>query len=227
MVVVVKHATVIQKYGLYAGVKALSDEVSPMHKIPIVDAVITYDCQFTLKPFLLIVRNALHIPSMDHNLIPPFIMREAGLTLTEQPKRQCETPTVDDHSIFDIISQLRIHLKLNRVFSYFPTRKPTDLDVVFLMPDAESWDPHNAMYAKEEEVFIDTDGYVMPRVIGEQRRLISENYLTDVQANFQVFYTIPILVSRYEDLVYRHVAKMLVLKIRKTCPNRYSRIRLN
>ena len=86
---------------------------------------------------------------------------------------------------------------------YFPERKPTDedienwkdLDVVFLTPDAASWDPHDVMYAQEEEGFVAIDGDVMPRVLGEQIGLISENELTDVQANFQVLYTSPILVS--------------------------------
>jgi hypothetical protein len=41
-----------------------------------------------MKTYLLIVRNALHVPSMQHNLIPPFIMREAGLVVNDVPKMQ-------------------------------------------------------------------------------------------------------------------------------------------
>ena len=30
------------------------------------------------------MRNALYVPSMPHNLIPPFIMREAGIVVNSK-----------------------------------------------------------------------------------------------------------------------------------------------
>ena len=40
---------------------------------------------------------------MDHNLIPPFILREAGLTVNERPKIHTEPEKRNkfDHSIID------------------------------------------------------------------------------------------------------------------------------
>ena len=115
-----------------------------MIEVPIVDAVLAYDCPFTGLTYLLVVRNALCVPSMDHNLIPPFIMREAGLVVNETPKIHCDNPTVEDHSIFDEESGLRIPLSLNGIFSAFKTRALTDQEIeevelyptIFLTPDS-------------------------------------------------------------------------------------------
>ena len=50
---------------------------------------------------MLVLRNILYIESMDDNLILPFILREAGLTVHERAKINCEqgTVTVEDHTI--------------------------------------------------------------------------------------------------------------------------------
>jgi hypothetical protein len=67
------------------------------------------------------MRNALVIPTMDHNLIPLFLIQEAGLHVDETPKHQCALPTINNHVIYDSDTGMRIHLALNGIFSYFPT----------------------------------------------------------------------------------------------------------
>ena len=39
-----------------------------------------------MRTYILTVKNALYVPSMSHNLIPPFIMREAGLVVNDVPR---------------------------------------------------------------------------------------------------------------------------------------------
>ena len=90
------------------------------------------------------MKNCLHIKSMEHNLVPPFIMREAGLAVNEKAKIHAEAPTNTDHSIFDEDTGLRIPLLLKEVFSYFETRRLTkdemincaSYDVIYLSPDS-------------------------------------------------------------------------------------------
>ncbi len=94
---------------------------------------IPYDDPLALKTYLLVARNALFIPSMDHNLIAPIIMREAGLKVNEEAKRSADVPTIEHHSIYDDESDLRIHLQLKGIFSYFQTRKLTNVEM-------ENWD---------------------------------------------------------------------------------------
>ena len=48
------------------------------------------------------------MPSMDHNLIPPFIMRAGGVTVHDTAKNHCDNPTVNDHCIkFNIRGELK------------------------------------------------------------------------------------------------------------------------
>ena len=65
--------------------------------VPIVDGAIAYDCPYSRQTYILIVRNALYIPSMENNLVPPFIIRERGVIVKDVPNFQCKDPTVEDH----------------------------------------------------------------------------------------------------------------------------------
>eukprot|EP00957_Ditylum_brightwellii_P111882 8532935-Ditylum_brightwellii.AAC.1 len=78
--------------------------------VKLVDATLKYDCPLTDKTYILLVRNALHVPSMNHNLIPPFVLREAGIRVNDTPKIYKKSPTVDDHAITFPGEGLRIPL---------------------------------------------------------------------------------------------------------------------
>ena len=81
MVVIGAQVTIIQKTGKYADVNGFSSEVGKISRVPIVDAVLAYDFPISGKTTLLVARNALFMQSMNHNLIPPFIVQEAGLKM--------------------------------------------------------------------------------------------------------------------------------------------------
>ena len=90
--------------------------------VPIVDGALAYDCPFTGETYILIVRNALYIKHLQNNLIPPFIMREGGVTVNDVPKIHVENPSVENHSIaFPDEADLRIPLYLSGIFSFFYT----------------------------------------------------------------------------------------------------------
>eukprot|EP00957_Ditylum_brightwellii_P044148 3349630-Ditylum_brightwellii.AAC.1 len=55
-------------------------------KLRLVDAALKYDCPFTDKTYTMLVRNALHVPYMDHNLLPPFALKETGIRVNDTPK---------------------------------------------------------------------------------------------------------------------------------------------
>jgi hypothetical protein len=134
-------------------------------KVKLVDATLKYNCPHEDKSYILLVRNALHAPSMDHNLIPPFMLREAGITVNETPKIHKKNPTADDHAITFSNSGLRIPLGLWGVFSYFPTSMTsteevnTSKNVYTLTPNR--WNPHTKQYANCEQNLIDWEGKVM------------------------------------------------------------------
>ena len=54
--------------------------------VDVVGAAVSYECEFTVKVCMMVIRNGLHIKEMKHNLLSPFIMRLAGLEVNEQPK---------------------------------------------------------------------------------------------------------------------------------------------
>ena len=86
MVVVGSHASVFGHSGKSADVWPFSSDCSKLESVPIVDAAMAYDCPYSMKTYILAVKNALHVPSMEHNLVPPFILREAGLVVNDVPK---------------------------------------------------------------------------------------------------------------------------------------------
>jgi hypothetical protein len=104
---------------------------------------------------------------MTHNLVPPFLLREAGLIVNETPKIQVVSPDVlSDHSIYFDGAKLRVPLALWGIFSYFPTRQPTlqevhndETEVLLISPDG-NWNPHTDVYARNEENMLDHLGNI-------------------------------------------------------------------
>ena len=143
MVVVGHQAHVFSHNNQFVNVQAFADEVKGLRDIPVDHAVIGYDCPYSGETYILVVKNALCVPSMSHNLVPPFILREAGLEVNDKPKIHCEDPSVEDHSLFDEESGLRIPFTLDGTFTVFPTCALTDKEIeqaeaystVYLTPD--------------------------------------------------------------------------------------------
>ena len=146
------------------------------------DAVIAYDCPHSGETYLLVVRNALCIPSMDHNLVPPFVLREAGLILNDKPKIHYEDPSVEDHSLLHEETGLRIPFTLSDTFSVFETRSLTDEEIenaenyptVFLTPDSNKWDPYDESYKLNDDLFLGSRGDMFLPSTASKRTLATE-----------------------------------------------------
>jgi hypothetical protein len=130
-----------------------------------------YDDPILLKEKLLVMRNTLLIPTIDHCLIPLFLIWESGLflDLDETPKHQypLNAPMIENHAIVDPATMgMQIHLVLNRIFSYFPMQSLTfdeienwdQYPVVFINPNINSWDPHTMHYAEQQAAMLDSNG---------------------------------------------------------------------
>ena len=52
-------------------------------KVPLVDAAVSYRSPLDGRVCILLIKNALFVASMSYNLIPPFMMREAGIKLRD------------------------------------------------------------------------------------------------------------------------------------------------
>jgi hypothetical protein len=166
MPVVGKCSFIISDTGRVADVKAYTPDYDSM-QIRIVDAAVKYECPYSGRIYILVIRNALHVPSMQSNLIPPFMMREAGITVYDTPKMQISDPTEKDHSIYFPETRFRIPMSLWGVFSYFPTSQPTELEMMeseeVYMLTPSKWDPHQSAYAEIEESMLDWEGNMVER----------------------------------------------------------------
>ena len=103
--------------------------LSTRKQIPIVDGAVAYDCPYLHQTFIFLFQNALHIPTLEHSLIPPFILREAGIQVNNTPKIHTTYPTTESHSIHVPEYSLRIPLQLNDTLSYFHVRMPTNDEI--------------------------------------------------------------------------------------------------
>ena len=163
MIVLGKHSYIFESTGKTCNVKPFTSELGIASNVPIVDGAIAYDCPVTRETYILIVRNALYMPSMESNLIPPFIMRAGGVLVNDIPKIHCQDPTKNDHCITFNDNDLRIPLQLIGTFSYFHTRKPMsqelfDKDKVFITPDSSDWNPHCLSFEQNERAMLDYEG---------------------------------------------------------------------
>ena len=73
----------------YTGATTEVNAFTPDHAamtIQIVNAAVQYDCSYTGITYIIVIHNALYFPSMQHNLIPPFVIREAGIVVKDTPK---------------------------------------------------------------------------------------------------------------------------------------------
>lgn len=85
MPVVGRHALIIDDLDEEVSVSPFTPDY-PAMKAKMVDAAVKYECPYTGVSYILIIRNAIYVPSMSNNLIPPFIMRECGITVNDVPK---------------------------------------------------------------------------------------------------------------------------------------------
>ena len=164
MPVVGRNCYILSRPGKSVDVSPFTPDYEPI-TVELVDAAIYYESPFDGREYVFVLHNALHCPSMKHNLLPPFMLREAGFAVSEVPKIQVDDPTVDDHAIRHPETGLRIPLSLWGIFSYFPTRKPKvselqkseEVEGIYILTP-EVWNPHSDAYAFNEESMLDWEG---------------------------------------------------------------------
>ena len=150
--------------------------------VELVDAALKYECPYSGELKILIIRRGLYIPSMTHNLLPPFMLREAGITINEVPKIHVTSPTEEHHAITFQETNFRIPLSLHGTFSYFPSSQPSiqeleePEDIYVLTPTI--WNPHSDAYVIIEESMLDWEGN-MRHEKDHEKRVVLEDIPSD------------------------------------------------
>ena len=107
MVILEKHFLVIEKTGSTCNVRPFYTELGIAADASIIDVAIAYNYQYKKTTYMLIASNALLMPTMEHNLIPPFIMRAGGVIVSDVPNMHCVDPTIEYHCIWFKNSDLK------------------------------------------------------------------------------------------------------------------------
>ena len=151
--VVGKHCSIIERTNKMINVSGFSKQLGKPLQVPVVNAAVAYDCDLTGQTYILVICNALYVPDMEVSLIPPMMMRLAGIQVDECPKFLAKTPNESHHSMYFPEHQIRIPFLLEGIISYIPSRKPTtkelednDGDYLLLTPNLPEWDPHTDDY---------------------------------------------------------------------------------
>ena len=162
--VVGKHAIILNKTGKQVKVSGFTDKLGSAIPVDVVDAALMYDCSYTGRSYLMVIRNALYVKEMNVSLIPPFVMRLADIIIDECPKFLSKSPTIENHSVYFPEHGLRLPLQIYGIISYLPARTPTDEELdnpemqLELTPDVPDWDPHSDTYQQQEEAMINFRG---------------------------------------------------------------------
>lgn len=223
-----KNCTILRWSKQTVTVNGFADECGKLKHVPIVDAAIVFDDPYADDPdektFFMVFYNALYVPSMKNHLIPPFVMREAGLIVNEVPKRQAIEPDINTHTIEHKGTGLKIHLQLNGVFSYFDCRQITgeemeswrDCSVVHASPAVQTWNPYDESFAEEEAMFVDWNGDLrVPQspVRREYSELIRDDDVCDKSwGRLQDAFASSVTTKEYEDGIESTFAEISTMK---------------
>ena len=181
MPVIGKNAYILSKIGETVDVAPFTPDYNPI-RVELVDAALKYDFPYSRESKILIIRRRLYVPSMSNNLLPPFMLREAGITIKEVPKIHVSSPTEEHHSIMFQETNFRIPLSLYGTFSYFPTTKPSTKDLeepddVYVLTHT-TWNQHSDAYVINEEFMLDWEGH-MRNERDHDKRVVFEDIPSD------------------------------------------------
>ena len=95
----------------------------------VVSAAIAYDCPAMGDTYMLVIHQAVAVPSMQHILLSSMQLQDNDVRVNDEPKYLAPNLSQEHHSITILeandIPTLRIPLCINGVTSYFPTQRPT------------------------------------------------------------------------------------------------------
>ena len=165
-------ALLIHDYETPVRVQGYNEDVGERSDCRIVSAVVAYVHPASGDVYMLVIHQAILIPSMPHNLLCLMQLQDHGLTVNDEPKYMALNPMEEHHAITSrdrntqVGGPLRIPLELHGVTSYFLSRKPTKEEYentpedlcVELTAEAPDWDPASKTFQQQEEAMLQADG---------------------------------------------------------------------
>eukprot|EP00978_Attheya_sp_CCMP212_P038406 scaffold190171_cov30-Attheya_sp.AAC.1 len=162
--VVGKECLVFHDFERPVNVSGFDSSLGTVNDRSVVSAALAYDDATTGEVIIVVIHQAIYIPTMDHNLLCPIQLRMNEVMIDDCPKFLYLNPTDETHAIkvsgADSEDDYLIPLSLQGVTLFFPTRKPTmqeweNCRQIELTSESPEWDPHDSMYADQEDALLD------------------------------------------------------------------------
>ena len=165
--VVGKYAKIIEDTGREVTVSGFTSALGKPLTVPVVNAAVAYDCEVSGETRILVICNALCLKEMEVNLVPPFMMRLAGIEVDECPKFLSKEPKESNQLMLFPHHDIRIPFRLEGIISNILTRMPTDKELeenkdeyLMLTPNLQNWDPHTVAFRGQEYGMTDYNGNI-------------------------------------------------------------------
>ena len=159
----------------------------------VVIAAVAYDCPATGDTYMLVVHQAVAVPSMQHILLSSMQLRDNDVCVNDEPKYLAPNPSQEHHSITipeaNNVPALHIPLRINGVTSYFPTRQPTKEEYkkctlrLELTAESPEWYPQSMRFREQEDAMLDTRGNIRKEYIQNRNDKIIATVGTNTPAS--------------------------------------------
>ena len=173
-----RNSLIIQDFNRPVDVTGYDPTLGVKRSLRTVSAALAYDDPGDGHTVILVIHQAIHVPTMQHNLITPMQLRMNDVQVREIPRFLTDHSDEDSHSI--VIPDIedgppyKIPLSLHGIVSYFPTRRPTiqefngSLDRYELTYESPPWEPNTNDFQLQES---HAQGNPVPmHGIGDDRR---------------------------------------------------------
>jgi hypothetical protein len=125
--VVGKNAFIVHRLNKKVNVTGFDPSLGKINDLDLVLAAIAYDYPETGEMVILMVHQAVHVPTMTNDLLCLMLMRVNDIEMQECPKFLLERLDDTSHALWTTQDgeELVIPLTLQGMVSHFYTRKPT------------------------------------------------------------------------------------------------------
>ena len=154
-----KHAHIFMDHGKAVNIVGYDKSKGTLaNDMKTVSGALTYDNPTSGTTVIIVVHQAIHVPTMDCNLICQIHVRMNDVKLDDKSKFLTEDPADESHAIScedKMGTLIDITLALKGVTSYFATRKPTKhefencprIELTCMTPE---WDPYSTTFQEQE-----------------------------------------------------------------------------